>query len=331
MSEYLNLIANDYGEGTYWLTLRNQSTGVIVKSWTEHIAPRLNQPTQPASLFPSVLPAAQGAAPTSAMGMLKEWAAFARVIREINETMGIAQLGATAAPPAAPVVDVKDRLLTAFVDRAASRGDDATLDRILFALLGKEEPKEEKGFDFLATLERIAGPFIPAIAQAVMSQSRPGTQPVAQPPYTPPQWPAHIPPPPGGAAPVAPSPIGSMPIANQPAASTTAETDNTGDEEMTEENPFDTLLDNLVAEITTMSKLGIVETRNIEQGAALIRQFIFQYPNASDSVRSLLRLPAPSVLLMLEGYHSDFAGISTVPLATEYVEALQRELMRGPL
>lgn len=337
---YLNQIADDFGGGNYWLTLRRVGDGAIMKNWTEHIEAR-NQ-TEPAAGLPFQFSGVSAGAPAAPpVAPFKDFLNFAKTIREINEQMGWVLPGqqpaiATQPAPAAPVADLRDRLLMAFVDRASSKGDDAALDKILHLLIGGNEPKErEGGFDFLEMLERIVGPMMPALLQGFVNLQAPTlpgqTIPAQLPAQVPAAPPLRMAPPPPHRAQI--SPIGSVPLGEtiQSAAPMPPGAAPDGqDAETVFQQSIDDLLDSLATEISAMSKTGAYDLSYVQRGAEAMRHFQTQFPSASTFIAGLIYAPPADVLKSLESYHDDFAGIATLPLAADYVAALQQQMRNQP-
>lgn len=345
LENYLNLIAEDFGAGAYWLTLRRTSDGQVVKFWVEHIAPRRVPVTPPAGVFaPS--PSNGGALvasipPTAgAVAAIREIGAFAKELATIKQALGWdnepPQREALPPPPSSPSPEpLQDRLLSLMVERAAASGDDNKLERILSAVLGREEKDSPRGFDFIGMLERIAAPLLPTLAQ--MFLQRAGAQPGQLPPG-PQQSYVPYPAPPGGAPPmpIGPLPAGypeaAGPIAPSPVGSIPPPPDLDGlpvIEDDMQEN-MDRLLDSLVESLTGMSRQGVIDTIVIERGAGWVRDFERAFPMAGMFISGLVYGTPEQVLNTLESYHTDFAGVSRLPLAVEFIAALQTRLKGGP-
>lgn len=334
INSYLQSIADDFGAGSYWLTLRHMD-GRIAKCWTEHIAarPAKQQPGQLASTQP-----APGSPPQSPIAVLREYSGIAKELSSIRASMGWeAPPASQNAGPVAAAPPLEERLITKLLERAIDSGDDSALERMMGLYFPKAESKENDSMSMIMQIiERVAAPFIPAILASLQQA------PQAPPPAAAPRGPARaIPfthPAPDPRAPAerrATRPErAAFSIVTPAAPPALSDLEQDLEQDLQPDNEtamaYDklyALLDDLVQDLTEQSKLPEISPPLIDHGAGLIVAFRKDVPMLSMFLDGLVNGQAQSCLSSLELFDAEnYKGISSLPLALNYIEALQKRV-----
>lgn len=100
------------------------------------------------------------------------------------------------------------------------------------------------------------------------------------------------------------------------------------DETADEEEPYMTLIEQLVRALAHDVARGIVDRATVERGARWIEEFERDYPQWLHLIRSLVNGTPDATLAALEMIYPDARGISTSPIARAWVAALQERLKK---
>lgn len=141
---YLQQIQREYGGGSYRLSLRYTSNARMIRRWPERIAAPRDDTTVagPGNTRITIHGAGKGEAPLDALAPIKQFAETAKQFKALIESLNL--LPGASAPVANPApVEVRaptfeERLLTAAMEAAVSKGDEAGIDRLVDKVLGKK-------------------------------------------------------------------------------------------------------------------------------------------------------------------------------------------------